>query len=487
MVFVAGMAVSTVRLAIGLLTVSKLRSISTAIIDSEVLSEVDVLCAEFGCQSSLEVRRSETIASAATVGWRRPLILLPPEHVDWSPSERRGVLAHEIAHICSNDFPCWVCAQAGLLLYFYHPLARRLRLEQELAADAAAAKFSGGAEPYLQTLAALALRQADRPVAWPARTFLPVKGTLIRRVEMLRESRVARAVPSLWRHAAVITLLLAASLVLCGIKPPESRQALAGDAPPVNAPPANVVVSDEVPTVGAQVVAAAEAQPEGTLFAQADGTQTQRGRSEAAEPFDLSYVPTNTNLLLGIRPSQLAGEKTVAPLIDGVEKMLGTLGSPGTKIADLKQVIVVGMPDERSSLPVSNRPVALFTPENGAGERVRVWAKSFVADEMIIRGRRPIQLQQREKPRGPLMATFVPPGGKATNPDAIAIGGDEMVRALVVAATSNATSPGWLDEFQAASHHQMVLAANMKAIGPVINRGASSGPGPNPAAAFSPL
>ena len=487
--FVAGLAVSVTRLLLGLLAVARHRRNSEVITDAEILAEVDVLCTEFGYRWPIEVRRSETIASAATVGWKRPLILLPPEHVDWTASERRGVLAHEIAHICSNDFPCWVCAQAGLLLHFYHPLvhwlARRLRLEQELAADAAAAKFSGGAEPYLQTLAALALRQADRPVAWPARTFLPVKGTLIRRVEMLRESRVARAVPSLWRHGAVITLLLAASLVLCGIKPPESRQALAGSAPPANASPEDIVVSEEVATVGAQVVAAASGQPEDTLFAQADKTQARRERSEAAEPFDLSYVPTNTNLLLGIRPSQLAGEETVAPLIDGVEKMLGTLGSPGTKIADLKQVIVVGMPDERSSLPVGNRPVALFTPENGAGERVHAWAKSFVADELIIRGRRPIQLQQREKPRGPLMATFVPPGGKATNPDAIAIGDDEMVRAVVVAATSNATSPGWLDEFKAVSHHQMAFAANMKALGAVIDSG--NGAGSGPAAAFAPL
>ncbi len=303
---------------------------------------------------------------------------------------------------------------------------------------------------------------------------------------MLRESRVARAVPSLWRHGAVITLLLAASLVLCGIKPPESRQALAGSVPPANAPPENIVVFEKLPTVGAQVEAAAAAQPGETLFAQADDTQTRGERSKAAERFDLSFVPTNTNLLIGLRPSQLAGEKSVAPVVGGIEKMLGTLGSPGIKIADLKQVLAVGMPDERSSLPVSNRPVTLITPADGAGERVRAWAKSF-AVEVVIRGRRPVQLQQSTDARGQLVATFITPGRKASSPDAIAIGAPDMVRALVQSVTNNATSPDWLDEFKAVSHHQMALAANMKAFGKVLDGVNGAGPGPNPAAAFAPL
>ena len=283
--------------------------------------------------------------------------------------------------------------------------------------------------------------------------------------------------------------------MLCGIKPPESRQALAGDSPPKNDQPGiltepaperprtiTVGATEEVPSVLTKVLteaaAAAAEQAEKTQVAQADDTQTPRDRSEAAEPFDLSYVPTNTNLMLGIRPSQMAGEKTVAPLIDGIEKILGTIGSPGIKIADLKQVLVLGMPDERSSLPVSNRPVAVFTPEDGAGERVCEWATSF-AVEMVIKGRRPVQLQQGTDARGPLVATFVTPGRKDSNPDAIAIGDPDMVRALVQAVTNKATSPDWLEEVNPVGRrHQMIFAASHATLQAVFTSNGAPVPGP---------
>ena len=195
-VFLTGALVAIVRLVLGLLTVARHRLRSRAIDDAPILELLDVLCAELGCVKSIVLRESSELVSAATIGWRRPLILLPPEWREWTSAERRSVIAHEIAHIRHNDFLFWLFAQSGLLLHFYHPLvhwlANRLRLEQELAADATAAAHSGGARPYLKTLVELALRQVDRPVAWPVRTFLPTKGTLMRRVEMLRDTGLVR-------------------------------------------------------------------------------------------------------------------------------------------------------------------------------------------------------------------------------------------------------------------------------------------------------
>src|SRR5258708_36844007 len=102
------------------------------------------------------------------------------------------VLAHEIAHIARHDFATLIAAQVAVVLHFYHPLvhwlAARLRLEQELAADAAAARLTGGQRTYLTTLAGMALRQSDCPLAWPARTFLPTPGTFMRGIEIGRAS-----------------------------------------------------------------------------------------------------------------------------------------------------------------------------------------------------------------------------------------------------------------------------------------------------------
>ena len=112
------------------------------------------------------------LATAATIGWRRPLILLPDDWQTWDEDERRAVLAHELAHVCRGDFLTGLLAQLSLALQFYHPLAHwlsaRLRLEQELAADAWTARLSGGNLPYLTTLARMALRRDDR-VPWAGR------------------------------------------------------------------------------------------------------------------------------------------------------------------------------------------------------------------------------------------------------------------------------------------------------------------------------
>ncbi|MBI1314401.1 DUF1559 domain-containing protein [bacterium] len=493
--FVAGLVVAICRLLLGLLAVRSHRRTSTAVVDPEILAEVDVLRAEFRCQTPIDVRRSEAITSAATVGWKRPLILLPPEHVGWSASERRSVLAHEIAHICSNDFLCWVCAQTGLLLHFYHPLvhwlARRLRLEQELAADAAAARFSGGAEPYLQTLAALALRQADRPVAWPARTFLPVKGTLMRRVEMLRETRVARAVPSGWRHGVVITLLLAASLVLCGIKPPESRQVLADDQSH-DATPATFQA--ESPADGQPTAAEVAGQAaDETLIAQADEKKSRRerrlARKAAADAgssvdgaFDLKYVPSSTNLLMGIRPSSLVAEESLAPLIAGLEQnVLKSENGPDLKIADLKQVLLLGLPEgEINSL--GRDPFFVLTPADGAQQRVRQWAAMWFAEDGG---------EYRKHSGG--YVYFALPSGKCfveLEGGTIGIGRREVAMTSFLDANANAqTSPGWAEDFHAVEQNQMCLAVRVSAVRPeldrVLNRGGNQPP--NPAAAFSPL
>ena len=103
-----------------------------------------------------ELRESAEIAAPAIVGWRRRLILLPQQWREWSEAERQAVLAHEVAHIVRGDFVAWFVAQLGVVLHFYNPLvhwlARRLRIEQELAADALGAMAAGGSGTYLSKL-----------------------------------------------------------------------------------------------------------------------------------------------------------------------------------------------------------------------------------------------------------------------------------------------------------------------------------------------
>ncbi len=231
--FFATMAFGLGWLLLGVLTVRRERLRSRPVLDCELLELVDVLCAELGCLRPVDVRQSDNLATAATVGWRRPLLLLPTDWTTWTADQRRAVLAHEIAHARSHDFLALFFGQLGLVLHFYHPLLHwlmnRLRLEQELAADAAAASVSGGSRQYLTAIAQLALRQQDRPLLWPARSFLPTQTTFLRRIAMLRDSKQRFDRPSPAVRLTTVGAVLLCGLLVAGLRGPSGQSQVLGN------------------------------------------------------------------------------------------------------------------------------------------------------------------------------------------------------------------------------------------------------------------
>ncbi len=215
---VAGMAV---RIALGFAAVRSYRRNSHPVTDRRLGELADVVCAQLGCVKGIELREATRLSTPATIGWLRPMLLLPSDWRNWTDDERQAVLAHEIEHVRRNDFAAWIAAQIGVALHFYHPLvhglANRLRLQQELAADAAAARVVGGQRKYVTMLAAMALRQADQPLAWPANAFLPNSKTFVRRIEMLHRSKslgadVSRPIVFLSVAAVLVAAVCAAGI-----------------------------------------------------------------------------------------------------------------------------------------------------------------------------------------------------------------------------------------------------------------------------------
>ena len=195
--YLAGASLMALRFGLGLAAVRAYRRHSIPLRDRRLVELLALSREQLGEPRSIELRESAELNTPATIGWQRPILLLPSHWTTWSDSECRAVLAHEVAHIRRGDFLSWIVAQAGVVLHFYHPfvhwLAARLRLKQELAADAAAARIVGGQRQYVTTLAAMALRESDGPIAWPARAFLPTSKTFLRRIEMLHRSTSLRS------------------------------------------------------------------------------------------------------------------------------------------------------------------------------------------------------------------------------------------------------------------------------------------------------
>jgi beta-lactamase regulating signal transducer with metallopeptidase domain len=320
--FAAGVGLALVRLVAGLWAVERLKGRSRPVEDGAIRAMAAELAGAMGLGRPVELRASAFVATPATVGWRRPVVVLPVDWPAWSADERRAVLAHELAHIVRRDYPAWVAAQLSLALHFYHPLAHwlagRLRLQQELAADATAARHAGGRRAYLAALARMALRQ-DRgnfvgsAALGPARPFFPRWGTLVRRIEMLRRTEESRRPSSpLATRFVTYGLLVGLGVVLAGLRPPEGR---AGG--PRAQDPAD---------------AGAKAKPE----------RQDRPAPDAPGTLSLDYVPDDAALVVAARPSAILARPEIRALLDAVRGEEGVaqvlaVADPGS----IEQITVV--------------------------------------------------------------------------------------------------------------------------------------------------
>lgn len=280
-----GVAVGAVRMFVGWLALVRLLRNTQRVTDGSLAILLEELRGKLGCRRGIELREMAGVqagGSPAVVGWRRPVILLPADWRSWSAAARRGILAHEISHVVHGDFPQWLAAQAGVVIHFYNPLvhwlARRLRLEQELAADARGAALAGGPKAYATILAQMALQPNHARPLWAGRPFFPSRGTLMRRIEMLHHPRFsAERSPSRLGLTALLTSLALAAVGVAGFRGP-SAAAQAAD-PPAKAEPAE--------TAGASA-------------------------SDAMLPaFDRSYLPAETIGVLSLKSFSVAGSELV--------------------------------------------------------------------------------------------------------------------------------------------------------------------------------
>lgn len=331
--FLAPASLGLLRLALGLRAVRVLRNRSQTIHDPSLCDLLDILRAQLGSARRVSVQETTDIATPATVGWLRPVILLPVGWREWDESERRAVLAHELAHVCRHDYFSGLLAQSSVALHFYHPLAHwllgRLRLQQELAADSWAARLLGGSQPYLTTLARMALRQAEEPMSWPARAFLPTRGTFLRRIEMLRNSQtVPPASVSKTVRGLVVGALAGFGLLIAGLR--------GGDGPS----PAR-----------AQAATPPQARP-------------AAGAASAA--YNLTYVPAATDLMVAARPSALFSLPSFHPIVEVLHQAAQEKGAFNLPLEEMDQVLLLWLrpearlaPDGRAT-PLSEPSAAIF-------------------------------------------------------------------------------------------------------------------------------
>jgi beta-lactamase regulating signal transducer with metallopeptidase domain len=97
------------------------------------------------CATALRVNRPVHLLRSRernvpmTFGIRRPSIVIPTIADLWADDRRRAVLLHELAHVTRRDCLTHTATAVACATYWFHPavwwVARRLRIERELACD----------------------------------------------------------------------------------------------------------------------------------------------------------------------------------------------------------------------------------------------------------------------------------------------------------------------------------------------------------------
>jgi beta-lactamase regulating signal transducer with metallopeptidase domain len=138
-VWLGGVAVVLMLLAVGLARIAWLDRVNEPVSDEAWLLLVDELSLELGLTRRVRLLRADGPAMPMTWGIRRPAILLPADADTWSLERRRDVLLHELAHVKRHDFLTQLIARCACAVYWFHPLAwlaaGRLRVERERACD----------------------------------------------------------------------------------------------------------------------------------------------------------------------------------------------------------------------------------------------------------------------------------------------------------------------------------------------------------------
>jgi len=85
------------------------------------------------------IRISDDIEGPATVGVRKPVILVPRSVLHMGPAVRRAILCHELLHVKRRDWLFTIAEETWCAMLWFHPAARviasRLSLAREMMVD----------------------------------------------------------------------------------------------------------------------------------------------------------------------------------------------------------------------------------------------------------------------------------------------------------------------------------------------------------------
>lgn len=107
-----------------------------------------------------EILISERLEGPATVGLRRPAVLLPRSVLAMTPAVQRAIVAHELVHVRRRDWVQTIAEEIWCAALWFHPAARaiasRLSLAREMVVDDTTLMLTHDRRAYAEALLAFA-------------------------------------------------------------------------------------------------------------------------------------------------------------------------------------------------------------------------------------------------------------------------------------------------------------------------------------------
>ncbi|WP_454774429.1 M56 family metallopeptidase [Janthinobacterium tructae] len=209
----AGVGLMSLRLCLGLAWVGRLRRQA---VEAPAIwqARLDALALRMGLHRRPPLKLHGGLTSPVTVGFWRPVILLPAALLSGMPvALLEALLAHELAHVRRWDYLVNLLQSVAEALLFFHPvvwwLSARMRAEREQVADALAAQALQDPQQLATALHALSLHTA--PPQHSGLLMSARGGALLTRIERLMAPGLDTAG---WKLAVPALLLACATLLL---------------------------------------------------------------------------------------------------------------------------------------------------------------------------------------------------------------------------------------------------------------------------------
>ena len=204
----------SVRLGLGLIWISGYQDDRRSSSDARWQRRLNTMAHQFGLQRNVVLRVVHDLESPMTVGFLRPIVLVPAALISGMPVPLlEALLAHELAHISRYDYVVNLVQNCIEMLLFFHPavwwISKIIRNEREQIADDLAARILGEPRRLALALQELELFQFSTPQLAQAAHG----GNLMSRIKRLLRPEVQALN---WKAALSVVGLSAACLAVYG-------------------------------------------------------------------------------------------------------------------------------------------------------------------------------------------------------------------------------------------------------------------------------